>query len=153
MNFLLITLLAVGAVSFFPRNTFAASSDKDTEEQPSALPLTAASGAAAAPADVKQSVAGEIWQEDDHEILIRSERGAKNSNGGPSSGKEKKQRRPNANSRKLAESNTEQKSEQKIEHNKNEHKNEHKNRVAKKPCKFIIYFIFICSNWIWCSQY
>lgn len=136
MNFLLISLLAVGAVTLFPRNAFAASSGKETEELPRALPLTAAAGGAAIAPDAKQSVAGEIWQEDDHEILIRSERGAKNNNGGPSSGKEKKQKRVHTN-RKLAEPKTEQKNEQKNEHIKNEHK------VAKKPSKFVFYLFII----------
>lgn len=53
-------------------------------EPPHALPLTAAVAAAAPSAAKSPSTAGlgEIWQEDDREVLIRNERGAKNNNGG-----------------------------------------------------------------------
>lgn len=161
MNFLLITLLAIGTASFFPRSVHGASSSsdkQDTDEVPRALPLTAAaSGVAAAPQaaaaagiqNAKQIVTGEIWQEDDHEILIRSERGVKNNNGGSStssSGKEKKSKRVNnnnAHSKKIAEPKNEPKTETKIEHNdKNEHKNEHRHRLLKKPSKFFVLFSF-----------
>lgn len=107
MNFLIISLLAVGAVSFFPRSALGSSTGKEVEEQPHALPLAAA-------AEGPQNVAGEIWQEDDREVLIRSERGAK-SNGGPGSGKKEKTKRVNnPNSRKLTDQ-----------------------RPTKKPCKFL----------------
>lgn len=144
MNFLLIAFLTVSVASFLPQYAAADSSDKETDE-PRALPLTAANVAAN-----KQNIAGEIWQEDDHEILVRSERGAKN-NGGASSGKETKQKRVNANSRKLAETKSNDRSEQKIEHSKHEHENNHKNRIAKKPCKFCLYFIIICRITFWFS--
>lgn len=67
----------------------------EAEEHPHALPVAAA---------LKSSV-DEIWQEDDREVLIRSERGAKNNNnnnnngassGGPGSGKKEKNKRVNS---------------------------------------------------------
>lgn len=82
MNFMLISVLILATVSFFPTQTFGTGAE--TEEKPHALPLVAAAGAPAT--DVAQSVAGEIWQEDDREVLIRSARGANKNNGGSSNG-------------------------------------------------------------------
>lgn len=80
-------------MSFLPRTTYG-STTTEVEEQPHALPVQAA---AAAP-DTQQNTAGEIWQEDEHEVLIRRGRGAKNNNGannGSGSGKREKNKRVN----------------------------------------------------------
>ncbi|GAB0090267.1 Pleiotrophin/Midkine, C-terminal domain [Sergentomyia squamirostris] len=63
MNFFLICCLAIASLSIFPSKTQCAPDKHDVES------------------------VGEIWQEDDHEVLIRNERGAKNNNGGVGSGK------------------------------------------------------------------
>lgn len=117
MNILLISLLAIGVASFFPHSALG----KEAEEKPRALPV-----AAVAAPEVPQNVAGEVWQEDDREVLIRTVRGAKN-NGGSSSGKREKDKtkRLNAGNRKLSEPKSEP---------KNEQKNEQK--VSKKNRKF-----------------
>lgn len=65
------------------------------------MPVAAASTYAQKP-----TATGEIWQEDDREVLIRSERGAKNNNGangGTGSGKKEKNKR--VNSRKKSDDN------------------------------------------------
>uniref|UniRef100_A0A1L8DPB3 Putative conserved secreted protein n=1 Tax=Nyssomyia neivai TaxID=330878 RepID=A0A1L8DPB3_9DIPT len=65
MNFFLICCLAVASLSIFPTKTQCAPEKRDLEPS-----------------------VGEIWQEDDHEVLIRNERGTKNgSSGGIASGK------------------------------------------------------------------
>lgn len=90
MNILLISIFAVASLSIFPTKTLGT---KDVQpEEPHALPL------ASAPAGViaTQSNAGEIWQEDDREVLIRNERGTKNSSNG-SGKKEKVKKLKNAN--------------------------------------------------------
>uniref|UniRef100_A0A1L8DP00 Putative conserved secreted protein n=1 Tax=Nyssomyia neivai TaxID=330878 RepID=A0A1L8DP00_9DIPT len=64
MNFFLICCLAVASLSIFPTKTQCAPEKRDLEPS-----------------------VGEIWQEDDHEVLIRNERGTKNgSSGGIASG-------------------------------------------------------------------
>lgn len=85
-NFLLISILAVTVMSFLPRTTYG-STTTEVEEQPHALPVTAA--------EVKQNTLGELWQEDDKEVLIRNVRGAKNNNGANGSGKKEKNKRVN----------------------------------------------------------
>lgn len=64
--------------------------DVQPHEEPHALPLSSA------PAIATQSNAGEIWQEDDREVLIRNERGTKNNSNG-SGKKEKVKKLKNAN--------------------------------------------------------
>lgn len=86
--FLLISILAMTVVSFLPPTTYG-STTTEVEDLPHALPLTA---------EAQQNTAGEIWQEDDREVLIRSVRGAKNNNGannGSGSGKKEKNKRLN----------------------------------------------------------
>lgn len=88
-NFLLISILAVTVMAFLPRTTYG-STTTEVEEQPHALPVTAA--------EAQQNTAAEVWQEDDREVLIRSVRGAKNNNGannGSGSGKKEKKKRVN----------------------------------------------------------
>jgi len=89
MNLLLISVLFIASVSYFPARTVS-STTTEIEEQPHALPLAAAEGT--------QNTAGEIWQEDDREVLIRSVRGAKNAAG---SGKREKNKKNN--NRKISE--------------------------------------------------
>ncbi|XP_055321617.1 uncharacterized protein LOC129577868 [Sitodiplosis mosellana] len=84
-NFLLISILVMTVMSFLPQTTHG-STTTEVEEQPRALPLKA------------QLVAEETWQEDDHDVLIRIVRGAKNNNGannGSGSGKKEKNKRVN----------------------------------------------------------
>ncbi|XP_037045445.1 uncharacterized protein LOC119080931 isoform X2 [Bradysia coprophila] len=75
MNILLISIFAVASLSIFPTKTMG-TTDVQPEE-PHALPLASAAGVIAT-----QSNAGEIWQEDDREVLIRNERGTKNNSNG-----------------------------------------------------------------------
>ncbi|XP_055701606.1 uncharacterized protein LOC129800896 isoform X2 [Phlebotomus papatasi] len=76
MNFFLICCLVIVSLSIFPTKTQCAPEKRDLEPS-----------------------MGEIWQEDDHEVLIRNERGTKNGNasGGMASGK---RGNPSKNSRK-----------------------------------------------------
>lgn len=53
-------------------------------------------------AALQKSTTGEIWQEDDREVLIRSERGAKNNNGA-NGGSGKKEKNKRVNSRKKSD--------------------------------------------------
>lgn len=102
-NFLLISILAVTVMAFLPRTTYG-STTTEVEEQPRALPVTAAENQKQQPAPAQQqpqqSLAAEVWQEDDREVLIRSVRGAKNNNNngannGSGSGKKEKNKRVN----------------------------------------------------------
>lgn len=98
MNILLISIFAVASLSIFPTKTLG-TTDVQPEE-PHALPLASAPAAAIA----TQNNAGEIWQEDDREVLIRNERGTKNNSNG-SGKKEKVKKLKNANENtKVAES-------------------------------------------------
>lgn len=90
MNILLISIFAVASLSIFPTKTMG-TTDVQPEE-PHALPLASAPAGAIA----TQSNAGEIWQEDDREVLIRNERGTKNNSNG-SGKKEKVKKVKNAN--------------------------------------------------------
>lgn len=82
-NFLLISILAMTVMSFLPRTTNGLATT-EVEEQPHALPLAA-----------NATLAGEYWREDEHEVLIRNVRGAKNNNGANGSGKKEKNKRVN----------------------------------------------------------
>lgn len=100
-NFLLISILAMTVMAFLPRTTYG-STTTEVEEQPRALPVTAAENQKQqpAPAQPQQNLAAEVWQEDDREVLIRSVRGAKNNNNngannGSGSGKKEKNKRVN----------------------------------------------------------
>lgn len=92
----MISILAIAIMALLPRTTYG-STTTEVEEQPHVLPLQAA-----AAVDTKQYTAGEFWQEDEHEVLIRRNRGAKNNNGanngannGSGSGKREKNKRVN----------------------------------------------------------
>lgn len=86
MNILLISIFVIASLSIFPTKTVGTTDVKP--EEPHALPQ------AAAPA--VQNLPGEIWQEDDREVLIRNERGTKNNSNG-SGKKEKVKKLKNAN--------------------------------------------------------
>uniref|UniRef100_U5EQG6 Putative miple n=1 Tax=Corethrella appendiculata TaxID=1370023 RepID=U5EQG6_9DIPT len=77
MNILIISFLAVASLSTFPTRTFGASDLQDTKS-------TSGGGAAAKP--IIDNGLKEIWQEDDHEVLIRNSRGAKNGKNGDAAG-------------------------------------------------------------------
>lgn len=87
MNILIISFLAIASLSTFPTKTFG-STDLTQKDEPSVGGGAAAAAAVAQPAlpagvpVVPQLHSGveEIWQEDDREVLIRNERGAKNNN-------------------------------------------------------------------------
>lgn len=86
---LMISILAIAIMALLPITY--GSTTTEVEEQPHALPLQAATAA-----DTQQYTAGEFWQEDEHEVLIRRNRGAKNNNGannGSGSGKREKNKR------------------------------------------------------------
>lgn len=100
MNFILISIVAVASLSVFPTSTYG-STDTDIEI-PKALPLSSKKTDSerhvieSNPVELKSSdiVAGlkndnigEVWQETDHEVLIRNERGAnKNTKDGGAGG-------------------------------------------------------------------
>lgn len=73
MKFVILTLMAVSALSTFPvRATGFTTEISESEiEEPKTLPLTAAQDQKA------MKNVNEIWQEDEREVLIRNERGAK----------------------------------------------------------------------------
>lgn len=88
-SFLLISILAMTIMSLLPQTTYGTATT-EVEEQPHALPMQAA--------EAHTNTAGEIWQEDEHEVLIRNIRGTKNNNGannGSGSGKKEKNKRVN----------------------------------------------------------
>jgi len=87
MNILLISIFAVASLSIFPTKTLGTDIQ---QEEPHVLP-SAPAGAIAT-----QNNAGEIWQEDDREVLIRNERGTKNNSNG-SGKREKVKKLKNAN--------------------------------------------------------
>lgn len=95
MNLLIFTLIAVSTLSTFPVRTLATTPETEVIEEPKALPLQTAHLAA----QPKDTV--EIWQENDHEVLIRNERGAKDLNNGQTTttgkkGKKDRQNRPSS---------------------------------------------------------
>lgn len=99
MNILLISIFAVASLSIFPTKIQGSTTtDQQPElEPPHALPLLVA-GVSAAAQPIQQNNGGEIWQEDDREVLIRNERGTKNnSNNGGSGKKEKVKKVKNTN--------------------------------------------------------
>ncbi len=99
MNILLISIFAIASLSIFPTKTLG-TTDVQQPEEPHALPLSSAPAAVIA----TQNSAGEVWQEDDREVLIRNERGTKNNSNG-SGKKEKVKKLKNANENtKVAES-------------------------------------------------
>lgn len=65
----LLLIWTVGAIS--PHHNTPGAATTEIQEIPLALPL-------AEKTLPTKSVQGEIWEEDDHEILIRNERGTKN---------------------------------------------------------------------------
>lgn len=89
-------LIGVVSMSVFPAGARAASNvtaatdlvQSSNLEPPHALPLAVASAVPAAPAAAAQlnNDLGEIWQEDDREVLIRNARRAKDNNGGAAAG-------------------------------------------------------------------
>lgn len=118
MNILLISIFAVASLSIFPTKTLG-TTDVQPEE-PHALPLASAPAGPIA----TQNNAGEIWQEDDREVLIRNERGTKNNSNG-SGKKEKVKKLKNAN----ANDNT-------------------KVAETKPPSEFSFHFIFLCLSFL-----
>lgn len=141
MNFLLISTLVIASITIFPAITYG-STTTEIEEQPHALPLVAA--------DAAQSTAGEIWQEDEREVLIRSERGAKNAGAAGGSGKREKVKRINnkKNSGERPESKEKTDSKEKIERTERPTKiekpakSEKREKSQKKSCKFIIIIFY-----------
>lgn len=141
MNFLLISTLVIASITIFPAITYGATTT-EIEEQPHALPIVTA--------DATQNTAGEIWQEDEREVLIRSERGAKNV-AGATGGAGKKIKRINNNKNNSGEK---IESKEKIgSKEKNERtdktprpaKSEKREKSLKKSCKFI-YDLFYHLN-------
>lgn len=128
MNLIIITLIAVSTLSTFPVRTLGDSSatvpvsdvstkpasisstastthmemqfnESETIEEPKILPVKEASKHT----DNKNDNVEEIWQETEREVLIRSERGAKDQNGGTTSGKKGKNSKEKQNRNKLQE--------------------------------------------------
>lgn len=146
MNFLLISILVIASITIFPAITYG-STTTEIEEQPHALPIVTG--------DATQNTAGEIWQEDEREVLIRSERGAKN-NGGTAaaaatagSGKRDKNKRINKNKNSGEKIENKEKFEATEKSAKIERptKGEKREKSQKKSCKFI--FLFISFYFIW----
>lgn len=93
---LAMMFVAVATMAIFPTTARAASNDTATTdpaklEPPHALPLAVAASASAPAAAVGaqpqlNNDLGEIWQEDDREVLIRNARRAKDNNGAAAGG-------------------------------------------------------------------
>lgn len=128
MNFLLILTLVIASITIFPAITYGATTT-EIEEQPHALPIVTA--------DAAQNTAGEIWQEDEREVLIRSERGAKNVPGAAGGAGKKIKRINNDKNR-----NSGKKIDSKEERTERPEKSEKREKSIKKTCKFI-YDLFI----------
>lgn len=91
MNLILISILAVASLSLLPTKTHGTT---EVQEPPQALPLAAQTqptNGGGGNAGINDG--GEIWQEDDREVLIRNERGAKNNGNGSGSGKRGKNKK------------------------------------------------------------
>lgn len=99
-----ISLIIVGvllAITICPFTSHATTTESTELEEPKILPLTDAK----ATNDDPKVGYSELWQEDDREVLIRNERGAKDNNGqgtttGKKNKKEKNQMNNNKNSQK-----------------------------------------------------
>lgn len=92
-----MSLLVVASLSILPAHTHGSI---EAEDLPRALPLAAEVAAPELPISevAAQSKAGEMWQETEHEVLIRNARGAKNGTnaqgGAGKKGKNKKNKNP-----------------------------------------------------------
>lgn len=137
MNFLLISTLVIASITIFPAITYGATTT-EIEEQPHALPIVTA--------DAAQNTAGEIWQEDEREVLIRSERGAKNV-AGATGGAGKKNKRINNNKNNSGEKIGSKEKTERTDKTRVERpdKNEKREKSLKKSCKFI-YDLFYHLN-------
>lgn len=124
MKFLILTLVAVSALSTFPvRATGFTTEISESEiEEPKTLPLTAAQ-------DLKtMKNVNEIWQEDEREVLIRNERGAKdNGASGATTTTGKKGKKDHNKDKATIENNTKNTQQQKPLTNHNNNKNNSKN--------------------------
>uniref|UniRef100_A0A8D8E4V0 (northern house mosquito) hypothetical protein n=1 Tax=Culex pipiens TaxID=7175 RepID=A0A8D8E4V0_CULPI len=83
MNILVISFLALASLSTFPApslGTPASAAAADVSDPKKSL-------AAAAVAPINNNGLKEVWQEDEHEVLIRNERGTKNGGGAGTAGK------------------------------------------------------------------
>lgn len=167
MNFLLISTLVIASITIFPAITYG-STTTEIEELPHALPIVTA--------DAAHNTPGEIWQEDEREVLIRSERGAKNAGatggvaGGaaatvPGSGKREKNKRININKNKNSGEKIES-AKEKIERTERplkverptkiekSTKSEKREKSQKKSRKFYFSFFFhFCFSCVFFSFY
>lgn len=122
MKFLILTLVAVSALSTFPvRATGFTTEISESEiEEPKTLPLTAAQDQKA------MKNVNEIWQEDEREVLIRNERGAKdNGASGATTTTGKKGKKDHNKDKAAIENNTKNTQQQKplTNHNNNNNNN------------------------------
>ena len=130
MKFVILTLMTVSALSTFPVR--AAGFLNDTTEleieEPKTLPLTAAAQDLKAMKNVN-----EIWQEDEREVLIRNERGAKdNGASGATTTTGKKGKKDHNKDKAVIENNTKNTQQQHPSSQKpltNNSKNDHENTL------------------------
>lgn len=137
-SLLIISLIAVASVVILPVTFGEPAADGEQK-------TFVAANAAIVPASVvnTQNLAGEIWQEDDREVLIRSTRGAKNNGNGGSGKRDKKrlnQARKNSTPNPLAGESVEHKEIRPIQTDK-PIRNERRGKNQKKSCKFSFYFV------------
>lgn len=122
MKFLILTLVAVSALSTFPvRATGFTTEISESEiEEPKTLPLTAAQDQRA------MKNVNEIWQEDEREVLIRNERGAKdNGASGATTTTGKKGKKDHNKDKATIENNTKNTQQQKPITNNNNNNSKH----------------------------
>jgi hypothetical protein len=158
MNLIILTLVAVSALSTFPVRTLCtttvplqelsdaptaksevttAANSRTTQaqlepeifEEPKTLPLQEASNNIDNKKKVVQNVQ-EIWQETEREVLIRSERGAKDQNGGTTSGKKGNKKENKKDKSKLTEQ--QRQAQQQLQQLQESHKS-HPNPSQKNP--------------------
>lgn len=122
MKFLILTLVAVSALSTFPvRATGFTTEISESEiEEPKTLPLAAAQDQRA------MKNVNEIWQEDEREVLIRNERGAKdNGASGATTTTGKKGKKDHNKDKATIENNTKNTQQQKPITNNNNNNSKH----------------------------
>lgn len=131
-----ISLIIVGlllAIAICPFTSYATTTESSELEEPKILPLTDAKTTNENP---KLGIS-ELWQEDDREVLIRNERGAKDNNGqGTTTGKKqnKKDKNNNKNSQKHINKSPDTNSDTQNIPN-NTHQQQHQTNVKKHQQK------------------
>lgn len=96
-----ISLVVIGVLLTIA-NTYGTTTEPNEIEEPKILSLTDAKISSNAD-ETKTPYKREVWQEDDHEVLIRNERGTKDNGSGATTGKKQNKKDKNPNNTKNAQ--------------------------------------------------